>query len=93
MAGNYQHCSKWLRWIKIMNVLIHDINSARYLAPNNRWTDNVMEAEDFGFTLTADSTAKMMNLKHYEIIYFCPETHYRILIFRSTEDQPAGRQN
>jgi hypothetical protein len=76
-----------------MNVLIHDSISAQYLAPNNRWTDNAMEAEDFGFSLTAECTAKMMNLKHYEIIYYCPETHYRILIFRSTESRPAGQQN
>ena len=76
-----------------MNVLIHDTSSAQYLAANNRWTDNAMEAEDFRFSLTADSMAKMMNLKHYEIIYYCPETHYRILIFRSTDSQPAGQQN
>jgi hypothetical protein len=76
-----------------MNVLIQDTKSAQFLAPNNRWTNNPAEAENFGFSLTAHSTARMLNLENYQILFYCTETHYNILIYRSGENQSSAQKN
>ncbi|MDB6123320.1 MAG: hypothetical protein JWQ71_2313 [Pedosphaera sp.] len=75
-----------------MKVLIQDTKSGQFLAPNNGWTNNPMEAENFGFSLTAHSTAQVLNLENYQILFYCTETHYHILIHRSGEGQPADQK-
>jgi hypothetical protein len=76
-----------------MNVLIKDTKSGQFLAPNNCWTNNPAEAENFGFSLTAHSTARMLNLEDYQILFYCMETHYHILIYRSGEGQAATQKS
>jgi hypothetical protein len=76
-----------------MNVLIQDIKTSEFLTHDNTWTKNPAEAENYGFSLTAHSTARMLNLQSYRILFYCPDTHYRIFIYSSEDTQPSPQSN
>jgi hypothetical protein len=69
-----------------MKVLIRDLESQLYLGHRGRWSENVFEGRDFGFTAHAREVTARLKLKNFQILIYIPDLNYRSVVCDSSTD-------
>ena len=69
-----------------MKVLIRDTNNWLYLGHQGRWSENVFEGQDFGFTAYARAVTERLKIKNFQILFYIPDLNYRTVVCDSSTD-------
>jgi hypothetical protein len=68
----------------MMKVLIKDEESRLYAGYQGGWTDCAIEARDYCMSLHARSEALKLNLKKFSVLFYFPESDYKIVVCESS---------
>jgi hypothetical protein len=75
-----------------VKVLIQDLETLRFLAPNGRWVLDREAARDFFSLLPAYYYAREHTASHFQVLLYCPEDNFSASIIAGTGIAPDQSQ-